>query len=625
MADEDDRTQEQAQEVEEEFLDDPFEGFDVIEEEKAFLLSLLETAPVEEVEALKQITDSPSTTAGARFSLIPITRSAVEEYARTHSFRVRGKLQGSDDVEDREGTEMDEFKKDVYKFARATGMGRNQARFEVTRALAAWRRERRLRGGELLSASDEESCPEVEICARPILTGTPLAPVVDSEANKSRNSKKRKRSPLREDPVQVFSSQVVEPDIVEIKRRRKALKKERRRAARSIKIAAQQTLMDVEKEIGVQGLSLPPTPEYTSIAGKAADEKLTEKRKKSNLGPLTSSYFTESLASAPRSNTAVIAETRSEIVHVHTRKKAKKRQQDISRTGARTNQAASVPASLRTCSVLEEVEAAADESVFSLPSSNPPANVQEIEEAEAILNQNQNLDERGSEIPSKKRRRNMNRQRNHNRLPEESRSPLNIQDSQNSSTMREQVGSGAEKCSLTEAFVRDLSKAANDQAPNDVSRAREHGDNNIKNELKRKKKASRETLPQAEQVESMAVEQSHVSIPNPEDTKTLTDNRNAETTKQLVNSEKARGRRDRGRKPKGKYKESAVLSNDDDTKHSQEHLASGPLAGLTNTNTKLTKQDKEARGRTRWKKSNADSEMEVNLQSSREQSKDCHS
>ena len=76
-------------EEDENSTEDLFEGFDVLESEKDFLLSLLEVAPAEEVEALNGITHAKSIEE-VEFYIAPVSRLIVEEFAHTHPFWSRG-------------------------------------------------------------------------------------------------------------------------------------------------------------------------------------------------------------------------------------------------------------------------------------------------------------------------------------------------------------------------------------------------------------------------------------------------------------------------------------------------------------------------------------------------------
>jgi hypothetical protein len=85
------------------------------------------------------------------------SRATVEHYARSHPFFTDANIIGLT----LNGDEMEEYEKDIYKFARAAGMGKQTARVEVMRAVAAWERHTGLGKGLVLDAG-EESDFEVE-------------------------------------------------------------------------------------------------------------------------------------------------------------------------------------------------------------------------------------------------------------------------------------------------------------------------------------------------------------------------------------------------------------------------------------------------------------------------------
>jgi len=85
-----------------------------------------------------------------------VLQHKVEEFARSHMFYVNRHTKPTT-------LQRREFTRDIYDYARAIGMGRNQANAEVLRAKASYRRDRGLPGGLKLDESDDESSLGLEI------------------------------------------------------------------------------------------------------------------------------------------------------------------------------------------------------------------------------------------------------------------------------------------------------------------------------------------------------------------------------------------------------------------------------------------------------------------------------
>lgn len=486
---------------------DLFEGFDVLESEKDFLLSLLEVAPAEEVEALNGVTHTKSIEE-VEFYVAPASRSTVEEFAHTHPFWSRGERLDMGKSIDSSEVEMLEFKRDVYDYARAAGMGQHQAKVEVMRAAAAWRKERGFVGGEVLYEWEIESKVEPEISARsPLLVARPTMLLVSSGATKTEPSKKRKRCSLEEPTPHNFSSKVVEPDVTEAKRLRKLAKKERKKAARDMRnqLGASKGAVGTSKHTEDQSsvFSLLPKP---AIAEKETVTQPAKKKKKSKLGPTTSTYFAKPQIPDPKPEKAPTMGHSSLTVAAKPSNKSKrvrKRQIAAGRlgTGSEASHPTSVPTKIQQ-SIEEDVLATADH-LLRIPA---PALMLEssIEAAKPVLtdlNAANSLVDVALEDNEKKPKR--KRKRNHNRLPEE-RTPgildpnkTDFSKPTSSSTSQEAVKLHTEKHSRIQAFIENIQDIHADEGSEHLSGAHAEDGEDVKTEPKRKR-TRRRKLPREE-------------------------------------------------------------------------------------------------------------------------------
>jgi hypothetical protein len=290
--------EEQDKEIEaESAVEDVFEGFDVNPVEKEFLNDLLQIAPPEAVmeltgktrrispQALSKVASDSQRTKHAKIfaeveSLSDIAPDAqrtkrVKRFAEDHPFRVQKKW-----IDD----ELQEYKDDIYEFAKAAGFSDLQADVEVGKAVGAWKIERGI-----------------------TLPSQPLMETTTDETKSDRGE-----------------------SVKEFKRRRKAEKKARRRLARIEKQSSRSTSFSVSETktqssrnvLTLDGPKLQtsqtyyvkqPTTTSTSknstrdnVSLSTTDEKsvglaLKEKRrkkaekkrlrKKAKLGPKKSEYF----------------------------------------------------------------------------------------------------------------------------------------------------------------------------------------------------------------------------------------------------------------------------------------------------------------------------------------------
>lgn len=627
MADNKSITQDRNMKGDDDGQEDLLAGFDVLESEKEFLLSLLETAPPEEVKALKGMANTYSTPE-VEFTIIPAPRSTVEEFAQTHPCWGGGKLLSPDESRSWVEIEMREFKQDIYKYARAVGMGRNQAKVEIMRAVAAWRKENGLGGGEVLDEWNEESEVETEIYDKsPSLLLKLATPLACSGAMTTKTSKKRKWESLEEAESQNISSQVVEADLVEAKRQRKALKKEKRKAARKMRkeeSRGQKAVVEADRQNGDQSRAIPPLPKFTSTGRKPFDES-AKKRKKAERGPTTSAYFSNSqnLTTKSKHEPPKLddGERSSE-----TGRRARKRQKAAARVGAESISVSSITAPLKVEKPTHETERVVEDVAMNIepPSIEPLSEVQQTEPAQTNLDEAQNCGEYAAEGNPKTHKR--KRKRNHNRLPEEQAGGVKIQNLKVSFMLPETAKLYAEKRSRTRAFAEHLPDAHDGDEAENVFELRGHDGADIENEPKCKRNR-RKRHPEAEPV---VLDESHEPLLNVHDSEILKDDNDAEPEKQRVDPEATQEhegvqtspnqrRRDRGRKSKVKQRK------DLEPKNLEKQNIVEPLSELANTNTKSPKEARRERERGRRRASDEHSEMDVDAQSSREQSKVRHS
>jgi hypothetical protein len=622
-------TYSESMEVEEKSQDDPFAEFEVLESEKEFLLSILATAPAEELQALKEIRDAHSTTA-AEFYLAPAMRATVEEFARTHPFWHGSDLLDLGKSRDPIDVKLGQFKRDVYEYARAAGMGKNQARVEVMRAVAAWRLESELVDGEVLEEWDEdlESYSDTS-CATPILLpGKLITPLASSEAKTPEKSKKRKLDALEEVAAHDFPSQAVELDTAEAKRLRKALKKEKKKAKRNMKkseMRAQKAVRGVNEQIGQTPMQ--PLPKSTSTERKAVDEKPAKERKKSKLGPTTSAYFAKPNIPTPNSKSSHLIVGDNDSRPSHARKRARKHQRTATPMESELYSNASVIAPLDVGGHSEQAGPVVVDAVLGLP--NEPTSVVKDELSQPKLDRIHQLGEHGPELKRNRNRR--KKRRNQNRLPEESPVTVNVQQTEAVSKHYEVVKLHAKKRSPTEAFDENLPIVSDDKRLGSTSEAIEKGGEDLQTKRKRKKSRIR----QHTSVEPTVLETSDDALQNPDNTKMVLDDHIAKSTEQPVNSETVQeyetsdpsktSRRERGRKSKSKHEEDGKVGGDAHMKTYEERAVVEPLTELANTNTKSPKQDRQDRGRGRRRDRDEFLEMHVDARSSTKQSKAYHS
>ena len=311
--------------------EDPLEEFDVDPEAKEFLLELFkEGIPTEEMELLSSLTNlaaDESPRLKAYFENAEQMHSNVAGFARSHPFwenQLGGEL------------EMQEYTQDVYDYSRATGMGKNQAKVEVMRAKAAWRKEKGVDDGNMLEETDEEvdlgirraNIHEKE--AKDLLQQTPkkftdvedemMKEVSVVDLNEGQESKKRKWAasnlPGLAEARRAVEAVVDFDDMRLAKRRRKELKKERRKKQKAERKMSGVTGQTVVPHTGSTGPAN-QTQSYQAeqLASNTGDpvpqlskSKWKRMKKKAKQGPITSAYFSknETLASSGDS-TGVLA------------------------------------------------------------------------------------------------------------------------------------------------------------------------------------------------------------------------------------------------------------------------------------------------------------------------------
>ena len=587
-------------------VDDPFADFDVPESEKEFLLSILDAAPTEELEALNGTAISDSAV-GVEFCITPAPRSAVEVFAHTHPYWSSHKLPSV--VDD----EMAEFKRDVYEFAQAAGMGKNQAKVEVMRAVAALKKESRLGRGELLVESDEESYAEPS-CASPVLAWMSAVPLINSEAKSPETSNKRKHEAFGKDSAQGLSSQVVKIDAGDAKRVRRELKRQRRKEAREEKKLGLKE-QEAVKGIGNQSLDQSPVmllPQPTSKKGEPVQGPQTKRRKKSKLGPTSSTYFAKPQIpiSKPKSKPPLTADNSSWTSH--TSKRARKRQRGSFRLEDRLNSALSVAACLKAVDSIEQVEPVQNTAVPRL--NKPMSAEQEAELAQTEFDHNHTVGEHRSEVTKRKRKR--NKKRNQNRLPEGPRGPINAKDAEIASKQEEAVKLYAEKPSSTEAFVESTPHTFDDEeAPNQ------------KRKRRRKRQLSRV---------DPVLDGSYHSLPVPDETELVPRDHNPDSSEKPFNSDimqrlesfqvpRKKPQRDQERKPKDEHRARVSTIEAVDAIPPEYQAIVEPLTELANTNVDFPSQIRKERGRERNREQGGYCKVEADPQSSREHLKIQHS
>lgn len=238
-------------------------------------------------------------------------RPAIEHYANTHPFYSASSNFGitlNDDA-------IQEYKEDIYRFARAAGIGKQTARIEVMRAVAAWERHVGL-GNGLLLFEDEES--DFEVQRKPRLRDAisyyPATTVVQSVEvpvmGESRKNRKRKRAEAEMEVVVAKGpmpwTQLGPEDREKKKQRRrekkllqrerksqKAEKAESKKQAREEKLQITTTSTQLESA----DVSMTDEPERTQPTFHKAPPVFTTtsepKKKRRKPGPTTSSYFSK--------------------------------------------------------------------------------------------------------------------------------------------------------------------------------------------------------------------------------------------------------------------------------------------------------------------------------------------
>lgn len=567
-------------ESEKEFLLSLLDAAFVEESEKESLLSLLDTTPAEEVEASTKMS-SPKPTKTTEFCVTPATRSTVEEFAHTHPVWHYGTLLGSGNGSDWIDEKMSQFKSDVYKYARAAGMGKNQAKVEVMRAVAAWRKENGVGGAEVLE--EWESDIEMEIYASsPALSAKAPVPFANSGAMETKKSKKRKRKNVEGEGTQVFPSQV---DLAEKKRLRKAArtasKKERRKAARDLneEQSGYDAVTRTEQKMDDQD---PPT--------EIPVNKPATKREKAKQGPTTSSYFAKSLqppAPHPKQGHTVMADHAANFSDSSKRAKKRRRAEDQMASGS---------------TIAESVSAA-------LEHGTP-----EFESVSAIFDEGHISEDTIVKSQEKKHKR-KHRKRNKNSLPDDELVAARVH-----AAKRPRTGEAVENPATYE-----------DEGLQHVSEICENDGEDLEDEPKVKGNGRRKRRSDKEQAMFDELQQ---PLSNPHDIEFLIDDHLVEVNdsqfdleaveeKREAKQSSSKQRRDRGRKVKGKKNEDSKPTTQESPEHQPLDLS---LTELANTNIKQRKQRSgDDRGRGRRRESDKRSEMDVDTQSSGEQSKVRHS
>ena len=509
-------------EQDENSTEDLFEGFDVLESEKDFLLSLLDVAPAEEVEALNGVTHTKFMEE-VEFYVAPASRSTVEEFTHTHPFWSRGQHLDMGKSIDSSEVEMLEFKQDVYDYARAAGMGQHQAKVEVMRAAAAWRKERGFVGGEVLHEWEKESKVEPEIYARStLLVARPTMPLVSSGATKTEPSKKRKRGSLEEPTPQNLSSQVVEPDVPETKRLRKIAKKERKKAARDMR----KQLCGIKGAVGTSNHTKDQSPVFSLLPKPPIAEKETvnqpaKKKKKSKLGPTISAYFAKPQIPDPmpeKEPTMGPSGLTDAAKPSNKSKRVRKRQRAAGRlgTGSKVSHPTSVSTKIQR-SIEEDVPAIADHPLpIPAPALMPESSIEAAKPTLTDLDAAKSLVDVALEVNEKKSKR--KRKRNHNRLPEERAPGFSDQSktdfSKPTSTSQEAAKLYTEKRSCIQAFIENLQDVHHDQGSEHLSGAHAEDGEDVKTESKRKRTRRRKL---SRQEVCVAPHQSQDSMPSDHD------------------------------------------------------------------------------------------------------------
>ena len=663
--------------------EDLLEGFDILESERDFLLYLLEVAPAEEVDALNRIAHTESVEE-LDFYVVPAPRSTVEKFAHAHPFWSQGQRLDIGKSIDSSQAEMLRFNRDVYDYARAAGMGQHQAKVEVMRATAAWRKERGFGLVGVLDEWGEEYMARSEIHARsPVLVARNSMSLASSGATEVETSKKRKISSLEEPAPQSLSNEVVQPDVAEARRLRRLAKKERKRIARDMRKQLDSSKAAVEcsehTEDCSSRFSLLPMPD---TAEQETVTRLAKKKMKSKLGPTTSLYFTK-----PQGEYATKAKGLPEAtISSDNNKKARKRHRTAGRVRSESDASQAIAVSTKMVAV-EEVKEAEGRPMAINPSPTEAATSTHAPNlASNSLHHTKYSAEAALEIGEKKPKR--KRKRNQNRLLQEETTVFGVQSKadlpkSNASTISEEaVKFLGEKRSPKQAFIENLQGMHEDGSellsevhgengegikaeakrkrtrrrklpreevlvlnqfqdsmpsghngeipivPNDGGADPEKQDN-IQHEPRPKKRRRKERPRKNEHIlldESQnSVKKSHAEIPIVE--------RHPELGKYQLNSEAApeheevspsskKKRRDRGRKSEGNKKQTLEYVG---SKGLEENAVVEPLTELANTNAKQPNEGRREEVQGIIRESDEESEMDIDAPSLREQSKVYHS
>lgn len=471
-------------------------------------------------------------------------------------------------------------------------MGKNQARVEVMRAMTAWRKECSLGVGEVLNESEDDFMVEQEISAWVhVPAAQSTVPLATSGATPLEKSKKRKRTDFEGSVLQNISSQAVEVDAAEYKRQRKALKKERKRAAREMRkeLKEKTAAVDPGRQMEDQNHSPTPLPGF-SISERPVAEPAKQKKKK-KFGPATSAYFAapQFPAPSPKQRPPVKGDKPS---------RGNKRARKQERAATRMDSGATAAGSIRKPRTIEKRTMEADDvAMTSKPAAlEATSMMQEVEAAFTNVDDAKPSEDQAVEVKEKKRKR--ARKRNQNRLPEE-----------------------------TASGVENPTSAQIDKEAEKLPEDPKNDHNDIENEPKRKK-TRRRKQPRREEPAN------HDEPPaDSHEVEILVYNQDVKPPEQLDHSDQVRDnesiqapsnkeRRDRGRKPKVKQKEELEQAGHEVF---HEEAVVKPLRELANTNTKLTEESRPERGRGRRRESEEQSEMDMGVLSSREQSKVRHS
>jgi len=400
------------------------------------------------------------------------TRGQVESFVVEHPFFNKGL---DIEVGGKRERELEEFKGNVYRFARAAGMGRNAAKVEVMKATAAW--EKKMGLGDGLVWHDEESEFEKVPVLKKAVDYYPKVPAgqVTSEENPTalviskKESKKRKCESMGE---AVSGELEVEDKTREAKRQRRAEKKARNKALlkqRKMEKRANnaapssQTAMEAESTDGPRNnASIAAPPTAPPIAQVAQDSEQKQKKKKSKPGPTISPHFiTAQSLSVEEEKLRKVAETSdSNKLHKRALKKLRKKERK-----AREKEEA-LAASANTHPQRNFLVSAPEEPMdLDVPGASMEPIPQRIEPdpVEAAL---QEYEVRSPGEEKKKRKK----KRNHNKIPKEqpdaSTSQLPVpaaQDAKQEDTFQlpgESPQLRAEKRSRVEAYVENLPHAS---------------------------------------------------------------------------------------------------------------------------------------------------------------------